>query len=451
MQSAQKSVTENQDPDSTESLHYSDFVYRQQQEIPRIYESIDFDKLPYRFSTDLADQTQIPTKYANLRKGYLANSERLKIIRDYTMVGDKTADAYASLIPEYGFKRLVEMLEQALLHGIDTVENAPEELHAFMSELETVPDWVDMDLVEEGAKYERIRYANVSPYVIRGGLLATFVNKYTALPMAITGTFASETSAKRVFETASFFAATIMPGALERDGKGLYASAKVRLMHSMVRYNIMRRGKWDTEVYGVPIPQVDQMPAGMFSMFLMAEQVLKSGGTEFNAQQRARVELARYRCYLLGLPEVLLETTPQGIFDVWMTRLSTLRTDYDSDTCGKLLKSTMEADISGDFSIRGRLHTWLERGFSKTFFLHKFLNGDIERAKEMGVKIGLSEKIGAVFAGIIAFGQFKFYSFLDKLPMFRGLAERRIVDKMTVLLDSYGHADFVTDASQYRT
>ena len=36
----------------------------------------------------------------------------------------------------------------------------------------------------------------------------------------------------------------------------------VRLMHSMVRVNVLRTGRWDLVVYGVPIPQVDQMPAG---------------------------------------------------------------------------------------------------------------------------------------------------------------------------------------------
>ena len=44
-------------------------------------------------------------------------------------------------------------------------------------------------------------------------------------------------------------------------------------MHSMVRANIMRSGKWDVGVYGIPIPQVDQMPAGLigtYGMFMLA-------------------------------------------------------------------------------------------------------------------------------------------------------------------------------------
>ncbi|MEZ5165489.1 MAG: hypothetical protein R2695_02995 [Acidimicrobiales bacterium] len=31
-------------------------------------------------------------------------------------------------------------------------------------------------------------------------------------------------------------------------------------MHSMVRFHLMSSGKWDVATYGIPIPQVDQMP-----------------------------------------------------------------------------------------------------------------------------------------------------------------------------------------------
>ena len=82
----------------------------------------------------------------------------------------------------------------------------------------------------------------------------------------------------------------------------------VRLMHSMVRFNAIRSGRWDVSVYGVPIPQVDQMPAGLIPIFLMAFKMVGQGRRDFTAAERAQVELARYRCFLLGLPEELLAT-----------------------------------------------------------------------------------------------------------------------------------------------
>ena len=160
---------------------------------------------------------------------------------------------------------------------------------------------------------ERNAYAHRAPFVIRGGLIATFMNKYSALPMALTGALSNETAARRAKETATFFTTTVMPGALDRHGAGFKSAAMVRLMHSMVRFNILRRGDhWDLETYGIPIPQVDQMPAGLVSIFLLAQKALRDGRTTFTPAERARAELARYRCFLLGLPEELLADTPRA-------------------------------------------------------------------------------------------------------------------------------------------
>ena len=69
-------------------------------------------------------------------------------------------------------------------------------------------------------------------------------------------------------------------GQLLRSVDAAYAAAMVRLMHSMVRVNALQRSdKWDAEVYGMPIPQVDQMPAGLINMYVLATATLRSGRT----------------------------------------------------------------------------------------------------------------------------------------------------------------------------
>ncbi len=214
----------------------------------------------------------------------LADEDRVARIKAYTMLGDTVADAYAALMPQYGFRRLVAMLDEACGRGVDNVSAAPDELVRFIRAMERLPAWLDMKLIEEGARVERNAYAHRAPYVIRGGLLATFMNKYSALPMALTGTLSNGTAARRINETATFFTTTVMPGALDRHGAGFKAAAKVRLMHSMVRFNALRRGDhWDIGTYGIPIPQVDQMPAGMISMFLLAQKGTAQGPHRFYA------------------------------------------------------------------------------------------------------------------------------------------------------------------------
>ena len=61
----------------------------------------------------------------------------------------------------------------------------------------------------------------------------------------------------------------------------------------MVRYNIMQTGKWDVATYGIPIPQVDQMPAGLIGIFLLSFKLLAKGRTRFTSAERERVEMAR--------------------------------------------------------------------------------------------------------------------------------------------------------------
>jgi hypothetical protein len=366
------------------------------------------------------------------------------------MMGDRVADAYAALIPEYGFRTLVTMLDDACDNGVEAVPNAPKELVAFIRAMEATPDWVDMDLIEEGARQERIPIATISPFAIRGAFVATFMNKYTALPMTMTGTLSDAKSARRVFETASFFTATVMPGALNRFASGFKAAAKVRLMHSMVRYNIMRSGKWDVATYGIPIPQVDQMPAGLIGIFLLSFKLLAKGRTRFTPAERARVELSRYRCFLLGLPQDLLGETPQEIVDLMMARTLSLREEFDDETCGALVRGTMEAELFDDPSVRGRTHRWMERGFSRYFFIRNFCQGKVARAEELGVTYSANEKLATAVAIVVLLVSSNFYTLGIRIPGLRTLLDKQLVNKLAGLLDSYGHADFITDASQYK-
>lgn len=261
--------------------------------IPSLYGDIDFDIVPERFTRDPKVRSMLPGRFDRKYRGaILADNERMERMLAYTMLGDNVADAYAALIPQYGFRPLIDMLQLACDKGIDAVPDAPEELAKFIASMERVPDWVDRELVEEGARAGRIYMAKLTPMAIRGAFIATFLNKYSGLPMALTGQLSHETSVQRVKETASFFTTATLPNALTRFGQGFKAAAMVRLMHSMVRVNILKRAraKWDVNVYGIPIPQIDQMPAGTMPSFITAFKVVRDGRDTFNRREQATVE-----------------------------------------------------------------------------------------------------------------------------------------------------------------
>jgi hypothetical protein len=243
-----------------------------------------------------------------------------------------------------------------------------------------------MDLVEEGARHIRVPTAFIAPFITRGAFLATFINTYAALPMALTGALSDKRAARRVVETTSFFAVTTLPRALERHGIGFETVAHVRLMHSVVRYNALRRSqRWDQSVYGVPVPQVDQMPAGMINIYLLATQALRQGRTEWTPRERAVHEFVRYRCFLMGLPEDLLPEDPAGIIRVFHTRAATLRHDFDDATCGQLVRSTLAAYLRPGRTPFDRVADRVEKAWSKTFFTRAF--GREDAAAEMGVEL----------------------------------------------------------------
>lgn len=427
-----------------------DKVRRQKTEIPAMYGAIDFDLRPERFMGSDEGDAGLSSKMLPARQRTLAHPDLMARMEAYTMLGDSVADAYAARMGEFGFRRLVDMLTVACDQGIDAVEDAPEELHRFIAAMEATPDWLDMALVDKGAQLERNSHVHVAPYIIRGAFIATFMNKYAALPMALTGTLSHKTAARRVKETATFFATSAMPGALERHGAGFKAAAMVRLMHSMVRFNVLSRGRWDQAVYGIPIPQVDQMPAGLISSFLLSAKLLKQGRNTFTADERALIELSRYRCFLLGLPLDLLADTPQGIVDNWLSRHATLRPGYDDATCGNLLRATMEATLVPDQSLPNRLRERFERSFSKLYFMQNFMEGDARKSAQIGVPVTVIDKLRAVAVVSSIVGRSTPYKIAAHIPGLRNLADRRLVRKLGKHLATLGHAEFTSDASQYK-
>jgi hypothetical protein len=247
-----------------------------------------------------------------------------------------------------------------------------------------------------------------------------------------------------------FFASTVLPHGMRRDGPGFHAAAMVRLMHSMVRYNVLQKSKrWDQKRFGIPIPQVDQMPAGLIGAFLLSAEVVRSGRSEFNRDERAQIELSRYRCHLLGLPEELLPTSPEDMVKVFLARAATLRSGFDDATCGELVRATMGAYLRPDHSVPNRLAESIERSFSTAFFIKVFLNGDEQRAAEMGVTLSAVDKVRVAATAPFIFGRLKAVQLLNQVPPLRPVTDVMVTWALRQRLRSYGQANFRTDAATY--
>ncbi|WP_019634163.1 oxygenase MpaB family protein [Actinomadura atramentaria] len=431
------------------ALHYPRLAERargQRELQPGLYGGIDFAETPYRFTTDPADESALPAWVAE-RGPLLADERLVELMRTATLLGDVVADPYASLVEKHGVRGLIGMLRRACREGVDAVPDAPDELRAFIAAMEAAPDWVDLGLVEEGARHLRVSGAFLAPFLTRGAFLATFLNTYAALPMTLTGALSSRRADRRVNETASFFAVTALPGALRRHGPGFEAAAMVRLMHSMVRYNALRRSEqWDADVYGVPVPQVDQMPAGLINMYVLASLARRRGRTSFSPRERAMLEVSRYRCFLLGLPEELLPTTADGIIEVFHARAAVLRDGFDDATCGELVRSTMKAYLRPGRTAFDRAADAVERSWSRVLFLG-VCGGDRKAAAAMSVTLGVGDVARVALTAPFIVGRFLAVVAAGRRPFLRRAADAYATRMLKKRLATYGSPEYTPHAA----
>ncbi|OBI50701.1 hypothetical protein A5707_14945 [Mycobacterium kyorinense] len=422
---------------------------RSQRELqPDLYGDFDFDQQPDRLATEPDVDSALP-KWVADREPILEDDRVLELISTATLLGDVVADPYAALMATHSVTQLIDMLKRACREGIEAVPEAPPELASFIAAMEATPEWIDFDQVREGARQERIPAALLAPFITRGAFIATFTNTYAALPMALTGALSGKRAARRVNETASFFAVTTLPGALDRYGPGFEAAAMVRLMHSMVRYNALKKSdKWDVGIYGMPIPQVDQMPAGMIGQYLLARKARQQGRTKFTKEERAAVEFARYRCFLLGLPPELLPSEPADIMHVLHARSALLRDGFD-DTCRELVSGTMAAYLRPDTTLFDRGAEAVEKSFSKLTFVRTFCGGDREIAEAMGVSMGATDLMRVALTAPFIIGRFTAVQQASRIPVLRDITDAYVIGLLKLRLATYGKPEFTTDAAHY--
>src|SRR5690606_28622498 len=89
------------------------------------------------------------------------------------------------------------------------------------------------------------------------------------------------------------------------------------------------------------------------------------------------------------------------------------------------------------------------RAFSTAFFIRVFLDGDVERAAEMGVTMSTGDKARLAATAPFIFGRVKAVQLLNKVPPLRPITDVAVTWTLRQRLKSYGMAQFRTDASTY--
>lgn len=425
--------------------NFDNILEVQQQLAPHTYERIDFAHTPERFRTTLGDNSKMQR---NERiKAMLADPDKVEHFRQLTLMGDPVADACATLFPKMGFARARALLDRALEEGIDAIEGAPQELKVFMATIEHVPEWVDFDMIDRATRLLRPFNAIFDQLMTRAAFMITYVNGYQGLPMLITGALSGDAASRRIRETTSTLRMAVLPGALTRDGEAFKSAAKVRIMHAMVRYNLLHNSKiWDPEVYGVPIPQVDQMGAALTPVYQLAKRALKRK-RGFTRGEACVVMLFRYLSYLLGLHYQFLSDDPQEIVDTWQMVQATLPHKFDERSLA-LNEATLSAYLQKDQSPLNRLIHRLDQRASKV--VYRFLVGD-KTADMMDASPSALDYAGLLLWGGPLAAKFAGVSALRSVPALRKRVDHWASNEIRSQLQlKVNPVAFKTDAAQYK-
>lgn len=264
----------------------------------------------------LPPDTRIPARYRTAEERGARIGRVLKTVGRVKQVDEDLMDLIgrrfmardevgAALVHAMRAERSVTMqqFQQALAHGIDSIESPPPALRTFFEHVDAVPAWVDMRLVNEGARLYRSYGQNAADVLLQLALIGGYRFGGPTDLLVATGGLSGDMTQRRLGETQKWGIAISEHDAMRRDGEGFRLTVHVRLMHAMVNQTFSTNGAWDTDRWGLPINQSDQAATlGLFNGTLLLG-VRALGVRVSHADSAAVMHLWKYVGWLMGVNE----------------------------------------------------------------------------------------------------------------------------------------------------
>ncbi len=234
--------------------------------------------------------------------------ELFRHLGELLTVGDEPADRLVEWMHTAGMSRARPLFESALVNGIDSIDDAPAPLREFFTEVETVPDWVDPDLIEKGARVMSSGGAD-GLYVARDvALLGGY--QFAGFNQTLLRTGALEKGSNTRFaETTQWATDVITENGLRPQGIGYQSTLRVRLIHAMVRRHVAAMPDWEADAWGLPINQTDMAATLVGALVSPSLGVVMMGLVNRPSEYDAVAHLTRYAGWLLGVRDEFLPTS----------------------------------------------------------------------------------------------------------------------------------------------
>lgn len=252
--------------------------------------------------------SQVPLELVNLDLARARYGAEVDAYASFFFAADPLADAVIEDFERLGWQRGFELLATALERGIDAAPEAPASLRELFRVVDRVPDWVDWDRINLGARtFQRAGiHANVVLSAV--SLMVAYRSSVANKPLVFTRAL-ERMAPRRLAETGRFVVAVCQADGLRRGSEGFKLALRVRLMHAKVRSLILRSPRWDTPRWGAPINQANMAGTTMLFSYALLAGLRKLGFHVSRREGAALMHLWRYAGWLSGVEEELLFDT----------------------------------------------------------------------------------------------------------------------------------------------
>ncbi len=248
----------------------------------------------------------VPTDYVDsYERGRAADPERARNYIVHTMVADPVCDEMMAQLAAVPTKDADRFITAAIENPEDpALSDAPDAVHAFVEELETVPDWVDYKEFAGGIRAFH-RDSSTCLAAMLGGVLVEGFSTTIAKSFFITGRLRDQ-GVRRLRQNNRHMIEILLPGGLEMRGDGWRLSVRIRLVHAKVRQLFNDSSEWDSGAQGVPLSAA-QVGYALTAFSARMLQHMKSLGATYNEAERdGFMAVWRYSGHLMGIPEPIL-------------------------------------------------------------------------------------------------------------------------------------------------
>lgn len=315
------------------------------------------------------------------------SASQMDEIKRHMQMGDRLADAVVAMYKTLPAGQGRKLVDQALEHGIDSIEEPPQALAELFEQLDHEPIWLDHKKLDLACDISR-RIGPWGELVLRNmSLMGGYLAGAAAKPLVFTGQLDRMTP-RRLVETGKFWMDVTTKGGLERNQEGFKSAVRVRLMHAQVRAMLLQSGKWDP-AWGHPLNQWDCMGTILeFSTILITG--LRALGFIFTRKEREAItHLWRYVGYLMGVEERILPANDADAMRALYHVMATVGpNDDDTRTLGQALANVPFQNAPDHWLGQrlARLESTLRIGYTR------YILGD-----EAGDKLGLPRTAAKYF------------------------------------------------------